>query len=242
MRQPTLAAVTTFPALLTRALGAAPGRPLITFYDLASGERTELSVTSYANWVAKTGSLLVDELDLERGDRVLVDLPLHWLGPVFLGAAWSAGIEVVWDGAADLVVCGPDAMARHAATGVPVLASALLPLGVRFPDPVPEGVRDYGVEVWGQPDGWQAWDPPQPQDPAVPGLTQARLWETALGGQPGAAGRLLTTRNPASPEGLEVFTTPFAGGGSLVLVALGPDNAAARLDDIHATERATARG
>ena len=38
--------------------------PLITYYDLVSGERTELSGVSFANWVDKTSNLLVDELML----------------------------------------------------------------------------------------------------------------------------------------------------------------------------------
>ena len=49
----------------------------MTFYDDATGERVELSVATYANWVAKTSSLLVEELDLERGMRLLLDLPAH---------------------------------------------------------------------------------------------------------------------------------------------------------------------
>ena len=90
--------MTTFRDLLATRLRHRPGDPLVTFYDEATGERTELSVTTYANWVAKTASLLLDELGLERGDRLLVDLPAHWLGPVVLGSAWTAGLEVVWEG------------------------------------------------------------------------------------------------------------------------------------------------
>src|SRR5436190_13204253 len=86
--------VTTFADLLARRIGDDPGRPLVTFYDLESGERAELSVTTYANWVAKTASLLADEHDLERGATLRVDLPPHWLGPVFLGAAWLLGLAV----------------------------------------------------------------------------------------------------------------------------------------------------
>ncbi len=86
-----------FADVLARELRADPGRPLVTFYDFATGERVELSMATYANWVAKTASLLVEEADLERGQRLLVDLPAHWLTPVFLGAAWTVGLEVVWD-------------------------------------------------------------------------------------------------------------------------------------------------
>ena len=33
-------------------------QPLVTFYDDATGERTELSGITVGNWVAKTGNLL----------------------------------------------------------------------------------------------------------------------------------------------------------------------------------------
>lgn len=237
--------MTTFATLLAGLLRADGGRPLITFYDFATGERTELSVTTYANWVAKTGSLLVDELGLERGDRLRVDLPAHWLGPVFLGAAWSAGLVVVLDGdePGDAVVCGPDGLARWtdvaADAGVPVVASALLPLGVRFPEPVPAGVHDFGVEVWGQPDSFVAWDPPTPDDEALPGTTQAELWAAAaVGSQLTDGDRVLTEENPASPSGLSSFTAPLVRSGSVVLVAhAGPE----QLDATYAAERATVR-
>src|SRR3954451_21965175 len=116
--------MTTFPQVLSGLLAHDPGRPLVTFYDDATGERTELSVTTYANWVAKVASLLVDELEVEHGSRVLVDLPVHWLAPVVIGAAWAGRLEVVWDGEADAVVTGPDGVQRWAghASRIPVVA------------------------------------------------------------------------------------------------------------------------
>ena len=138
--------------LLAAELRRDPGRPFLTWYDEATGERVELSVTTYANWVAKTASLLVEEHDLERGDVLRVDLPAHWLGPVFLGAAWVAGLVVTLEGDgadAAAVVTGPAGLARWAdrAGEVPVLACSLLPMGVRFADPLPPEVHDVGVEV-----------------------------------------------------------------------------------------------
>jgi uncharacterized protein (TIGR03089 family) len=233
--------VTTFAGVLDGLLRGAPGRPLVTFYDHRSGERTELSVATYANWVAKTASLLVEECDLTRGDRLLVRLPVHWLGPVFLGAAWSVGLQVVWDGDAEGVVCGPEGLTALAgpADRVPVVATALLPLGGPFGEPLPPGVRDFGVEVWSQPDSFVPWDPPGADDPAVPGRSQDQLWRAARAGTSVAeGGRLLTSANPASAGGLVAFTEPFAGGGSVVLVA-HPD--AQRLEATYAAERATAR-
>ncbi len=176
--------MTTFPQVLSGLLARDAGRPLVTFYDDATGERTELSVTTYANWVAKVASLLVDELEIEHGSRLRVDLPVHWLAPVVMGAAWAGGLEVVWDGAADGVVTGPDGVGRWAeeASRVPVVASALLPLAVRFSEPLPGGVHDLGVEVWSQPDAYVAWPAPADDDPAVPGLTQDELWRAAAVG------------------------------------------------------------
>ena len=245
--------MTTFGAVLDRQLKDDPGRPLVTFYDLATGERVELSVVTFANWVSKTASLLVEECDLERGGRLLVDLPAHWLTPVFLGAAWTVGLTVVWDeqgGPADAIVCGPASVAARAAeaAGRPVVATALLPLGVRFAEPLPPEVTDYGVEVWGQPDAFAPWDPADAEDLAVPGTTQGELWRAATAGTllTGEGftdgGRLLTEDSPASPSGLASFVEPLARSGSIVWVvhADGPE-ARARLDATYDAERATAR-
>jgi uncharacterized protein (TIGR03089 family) len=237
--------MTTFAAILSDLVRRDPGRPLVTFYDHASGERTELSVVTYANWVAKTASLLVEELDLERGQRCRLDLPTHWLGPVLLGAAWTVGLVVTEDDDAELVVCGPDTLERWApeADARVVLASALHPLGRPYAEPVPAGVHDLGVEVWSQPDSFAAYDPPGPGDPAVGteglDLTHAELWEGAAAGSLLTDGdRLLSETNPASPSGLACFTEPLVRGGSVVLVA-HPDPA--RVEQTYDAERATAR-
>jgi uncharacterized protein (TIGR03089 family) len=238
----------TFSELLAAQLRHEPGRPLLTWYDERTGERVELSVTTYANWVAKTASLLVDEHGLERGDALLLDLPAHWLGPVFLGAAWTAGLAVTFEPAMSAVVCGPDGLAAWApvADDVPVLACSLLPMGVRFAEPLPPGVHDVGVEVWGQPDAFIPYDPPSGSDIAlVEGqVTQDQLFSagssTAAGSLATATdgGRLLSAANPASPPGVAATARALVSSGSLVLVA-GAD--AARLDAIAEAERVTGR-
>lgn len=235
----------TFAAVLADRLKRDPGRPLLTFYDDATGERVELSVTTYANWVAKAGSLLVDELGLERGDTLRIDLPPHWLVPVFLGAAWSAGLLVTDADDPAAVVCGPESLDRWAseATQRVVLASALLPLGVRFAEPVPPGVHDVGIEIWSQPDAFAPWDPPTADDPAVElgegSATHAELWEAAAAGiLVGDGGRLLVAADPASPPGPATFAEPLLKGGSLVLVTRAEPE---RLEAIAASEHTTAR-
>jgi uncharacterized protein (TIGR03089 family) len=232
--------VTTFPQLLAGLLAGVAGRPLVTFYDVATGERTELSVATYANWVAKVSSLLTDELALEGGERLLVDLPVHWLGTVVLGAAWNCGLEVVWDGDAAAVVTGPEGVDRWAEeVGTrPVLASALLPLAGPFPGRVPTGVHDLGIEVWSQPDAFVPWSLPGDDDPAVAGISQGELWRTAAAEAVHGGGRLLSESNPASPSGLVSFTGPLSSSGSLVLVA---NASVERLARIAADERVTGR-
>ena len=243
--------MTVFTDVLTRLLRHDPGRPLVTFYDEATGERIELSVATYANWVAKAGSLLVDDLGLERGDRLRLDLPTHWLPVVFLGAAWSTGL-VVTDETADggrpeAVVTGPDGLAAWSslASELPVLACSLRPLGARFAEALPPGVHDVGVEIWSQPDSFVPLDPPSGADAAVAlggaTLTQDELWEAAAAGTPSVStggDRLLSEVNPASPPGLSSVTGPLASGGSVVLVThADPD----RLEAIAVAERVTGR-
>ncbi|KRF29389.1 TIGR03089 family protein [Nocardioides sp. Soil805] len=237
--------MTTFDAVLRVQLRHDPGRPLVTWYDHATGERVELSVTTYANWVAKAASLLVEEGDLERGMRLRVDLPTHWLSPVFLGAAWTVGLVLTSADDPDAVVCGPDSLEGWAARAdeVVVLACSLLPLGVRFADPVPPGVHDVGLEIWSQPDAFAPWDPPTGQDAATGAAygdrSQAALMESAAAGSLLTdGGRLFSVANPASPPGIATFTEPLVRGGSLVLVR-HPDPA--RLDATYAAERATHR-
>jgi len=233
--------VTTFPGILARLLAADPARPLVTFYDDTIGERTELSVKTWASWVAKVSSLLADELEVEHGDRLLVELPAHWLGTVVLGAAWGCGIEVVWEGDADAVFTGPEGLARWApeAAAIPVLATALHPLARPFADGVPAGVHDLGVDVWSQPDVYAAYPGPTDEDAAVTGMSQAELWGSAAAGELLAdGGRLLSEANPASPSGLASLTEPLARSGSLVLVA---HVSAERRERIAADERVTGR-
>lgn len=188
---------TTFTEVLAAQLRRDPGRPLLTFYDHASDERVELSVTTYANWVAKASGLLSDVADLERGMSLRIDLPPHWLSPVFLGAAWTLGLKVTTSDQPDAVVCGPEGLDVWAprAGVLPVLACSLRPLGVRFADALPAGVLDVGVEIWSQPDGFTAWDPPTGDDLATDTLTQQQLFgppsdrphdlTAAVGGRPG---------------------------------------------------------
>ena len=234
----------TFTEVLTAQLRRDPGRPLLTYYDHATDERVELSVTTYANWVAKASGLLVEEGELERGMTLRIDLPPHWLSVVFLGAAWTVGLRVTESGEPDAVVCGPDTLGAWAprAGDVPVFACSLRPMGVRFTEPLPDHVHDVGIEIWGQPDGFTAWDPPTSDDAATDSLTQGELLAQRLTAAAGSSltdgGRLLSATDPASPPGTVTFTEPLARSGSLVLIRHSDP---ARIDDLVVAERVTAR-
>ncbi|WP_326689968.1 TIGR03089 family protein [Streptomyces sp. NBC_01795] len=215
--------------LLRTALADDPSRPLVTFYDDATGERVELSVATFANWVAKTANLLQDDLGAEPGDRLALLLPAHWQTAVWLLACSSAGVLVDLSGDAagtDLVVSGPDTLqTARACTGERV-ALALRPLGGRFPQP-PEGFADYAVEVPGQGDRFTPYVPVDPEAPALAlpdgtGLTGAQVVERARAdaGERGlaAGSRLLSALPFDSWEGVSAgLLAPLAAGGSVVL-------------------------
>ena len=225
-------ATTRTPAgLLDDALRADPARPFITFYDDATGERVELSVATFANWVAKTANLLQDEVGAQPGERLALLLPAHWQTAVWVLAGFAAGVVVAPGGdpaAADAVVSGPDTLDAARACRGERIALSLRPLGARFPQP-PQGFTDYAVEVPAQGDRFAAYAPPAPQDPALvlPGdgggvlsgadvVERARADAAARGIAPGA--RVLSGLGYGDWPGLSAgLLGPLAAGASVVL-------------------------
>ncbi|WP_204079341.1 TIGR03089 family protein [Mycobacterium riyadhense] len=139
-------------AILDPMLRADPVGPRITYYDDAAGERIELSAATLANWAAKTGNLLRDELGAGPASRVAVLLPAHWQTAAVLFGVWWIGAEVVLDGRADVAVCTVDRL-DEADTSVSagglngeVAVLSLDPFGRPAPD-LPIGVTDYATAV-----------------------------------------------------------------------------------------------
>jgi uncharacterized protein (TIGR03089 family) len=141
-------------ALLDPLMAADPAGPRITYYDDATGERIELSTATLANWAAKTGNLLRDELGAGPGSRVAVLLPAHWqtaavlFGIWWIGAEVVLGGEVVLAGEADVALCTADRLPQaDAAVGMGEIAVLSLdPFGKPVPD-LPVGVTDYATAV-----------------------------------------------------------------------------------------------
>ena len=198
--------------------------PLLTYYDLATGERTELSGISMANWVDKTSNLLADELGVGPGEAVELALaehsPGHWVTLVWQLACWQVGAAVTLGrrGAATVVVVGPNDPPA-AAAGTPVLVCSLHPLGLPLPEPPPAGTLDYALEVRSQPDQHAAlpqsglalaWHDLARQ------LTQADMLTTV----PSDRRRLIRPDDPWTTT-RESLIAPLLGGGSSVVVA-GP--------------------
>ena len=136
-------------AVLDPMLHADPVGPRITYYDDATGERIELSAVTLANWAAKTGNLLRDELGAGPASRVAVLLPAHWQTAAVLFGVWWIGAEVVLDGThSDVALCTA-ARLGEADTAVgagEVAVLSLDPFGRAAAD-LPVGVTDYATAV-----------------------------------------------------------------------------------------------
>lgn len=261
MNQPRAFTGFTDLAAAWRARAAADaGRPFLTFLDDTTGERVELSCTTFGNWLAKTANFVQDDLMAGPGDRIAVCAAPHWLTAVWAVAPLLAGVAVdPWGEAksAQSVVAGPDAQVLDAARACQGerLALSLLPLGRPFAV-VPEGFRDYSAEVRAFGDHFAAFTPPGRDTEAlvVDGrtLTHGELIEQAA-----AAASAARERPDGPPAGLDsadrllvdaradrftgsdliawLFAPLLAGAGVVIVRGAEPG----RLDRIAETERTT---
>jgi uncharacterized protein (TIGR03089 family) len=158
--------------VLAAMLRLDPGRPRITCYDDASGERIELSAKTFANWVAKAANLLQDSGDVTVGNTVGLDLPAHWRTAYWAMAAWSVGcIVVVGPEARDadvVVTVSPDLAAECVTDGRYAVLVTLAALA-RGNAQTPQDVLDEAKELAGYGDRFDPWDTPEADEPALVG-------------------------------------------------------------------------
>jgi uncharacterized protein (TIGR03089 family) len=222
---------------LRQRVRLAGSAPLLTCYDLESGARTELSATTYSNWVDKTSNLLQDEVAVGEGDLIsmplAVEAPGHWLTAVWQLACWQVGlvVDLTSPSTAAAVVTG-----RHwqgHADG-DIFACALHPLGFGFDEPLPDGVRDYAIEVRSHADRYFGY-PPEPDATAwVDG--ERTLSQADLVTVDGPAVRRLVRAGDPWPTCRDGIVTALVTGGSAVIVVGGiPDQVAQIADNEHAT-------
>jgi uncharacterized protein (TIGR03089 family) len=252
-----VAAVSGVPLLLAGDGVAGAGRSLLTYYDDATGERTELTANDLGGWAARTAGLLHDGCGLGVGSRAAVLLPPHWQTAAVLLGAWSVGVAVSFRPAATagLAVLGPGAdepldvtfvsgarlddwledvpNARHRfVLGLAPRAAALAE--------VPDGYRDYIDEVRRYPDVAPAYELVRGTDAAsVDGTSYQEWWslaEAVAASMGVRSGDRLLIDAAEHEQPVKWLLAPLAAGASVVLCAnLDSGTVAARV----AAERVT---
>lgn len=232
-------------AILDPMLRADPVGPRITYYDDATGERIELSAVTLANWAAKTGNLLRDELAAGPASRVAILLPAHWQTAAVLFGVWWIGAQAILDDSpADVALCTADRLAEadavvnSAAVAGEVAVLSLDPFG-RPATGLPVGVTDYATAV--RVHGDQIVPEHNP-GPVLAGRSVEQILRDCAASAAArgltAADRVLSTASWAGPDELvDGLLAILAAGASLVQVA-NPDPA--MLQRRIATERSPA--
>lgn len=155
-----------------------PAAPLITWISASDGARIELSTSTALNHMAKIANACADQLDIEVGTKVFVDISWHWQLPVWLGGLWAAGAHVVTQPDHAEVFITDEARAQLIGSGVPSYAVSLHPFGLDIAGPLPAQCIDATQIVRTQPDALMF-----PQDhagaAALDNLTQHNLIDAA---------------------------------------------------------------
>lgn len=210
---------------LERRVASNGSSPLLTWYDLDKGQRTELSGRTFANWVDKSANLLVS-MDLDEFPRVantlLVTHPGNWVGLVWTMAVWQLGGVVVATerqrltstDLLDAAVVGPSD--AHPVPGVETIGCSLHPLGAGF-ETRPLGVTDY-FEVLSQPDvHWRV--------PAVSPIcfedTRTFSWDDLSRVEAITDRRVVLPSDDPWLTVCEAVVAPVLGGGSAVILVGG---------------------
>ena len=209
-------------SLFRAVVAVDPTRPLLTWYDDATGERTELSGATLDNWVAKTANLLVDGCGLGPGDRAAVLLPPHWQTAAVLLGCWSAGLSFVAPGPAEVVFATADRIAE-APEAPDRFVLGLLPMAQPL-RAVPDGFADYVSEVRVHGDRFPGGGT------AAGGELVARARSRAAELGLGPDDRVLVDA-AAHPDPVDWLLTPFAAGATTVLCGqLDPARVQARVE------------
>ncbi|WFE38520.1 TIGR03089 family protein [Micromonospora sp. WMMD998] len=209
-----------------------PTRPLLTWYDDATGERTELSGATLANWVAKTANLLVDEAGCAPGDPAGALLPPHWQTAAVLLGCWSAKLTMIdTPGPVEVLFTAVDRVdeaGRWPAGERYALALDPFALPMRQ---VPAGCADFVAAVRGHGDHFTPYPSGGEADAALLGRAEARAAELGL-----TAGDRLLVDVTRHPDPVDWLLAPLTAGASVVACA---HLDRARLDSRAATEKAT---
>ncbi|WP_448858743.1 TIGR03089 family protein [Corynebacterium propinquum] len=228
--------------MLSHLLADDPASPRLTVYNEADGTRMDFSAQTTENWASKVANFLREELDLDDGSAILVDLPVSWQTVMISLGALAAGVTVHF--ATDTVATANSSDTADAAEPVVFFtttdkASEYANRGdvvVVTTDPFGRGVEELGQQV---PEGAIDFGPTvRFYGDFYPGQTRplAELIESSV--EPHAE-RLLSTGWTDSSSFQRQVLSPLAAGGSAVVVAGMVDTE--RLAEIAENEKVTAR-
>ncbi|NLA55960.1 MAG: TIGR03089 family protein [Corynebacterium humireducens] len=212
--------------LLAHLLRTDPSTPRLTVYNESTGARLDFSAVTLDNWAAKVGNMLLEELDLDPSSRIVIDLPVSWQAVAVVLGALAAEVEWGFDGEGDVVFTSPESFDSWTGTGSDVVLVTDDPFGrgvVESGGELPAGAVDFGPTVRFYGDDFYG---------PAPSLLDIVVAD-------GGPERVLST-GWSTEEGLvRAVLEPMSAGGSAVVVAGMVD--AARLDEIAAAEKVTAR-
>lgn len=214
--------------LLAHLLTTDPAAPRLTVYNETTGARLDFSAQTLDNWAAKVGNMLLEELDLESGSAIVLDLPVSWqaaaivLGALAADVRWSLGPEED----ADVVFTSPSSYANWENSSADVVLVTDDPFGrgvVETGGSLPGGAIDFGptVRFYGD----QFYGP-------APALVDV----VATSAPPE---RVLSTGWTTAEGLVRAVLEPLSAGGSAVVVSGLVD--AGRLDAIAKAEKVTVR-
>lgn len=212
--------------LLAHLLRTDPSTPRLTVYNESTGARLDFSAVTLDNWAAKVGNMLLEELDLDSDSRIVIDLPVSWQSVAIVLGALAAEVEWGFSGEGDVVFTSPESFDNWTGLGSDIVLVTDDPFGrgvVESGGELPDGAIDFGPTVRFYGDDFY-------------GPAPALIDIVVATGEPA---RVLST-GWSTEEGLvRAVLEPMSAGGSAVVVAGMVD--AARLDEIAAAEKVTAR-
>jgi uncharacterized protein (TIGR03089 family) len=217
----------TIPQAFAAAVRRDPAAPLLTWYDDATGDRTELSGATLENWVSKTANLLVDGVGLGHGDTVALVLPPHWQTAALLLGVSTAGLAVDLGEEpqpVEAVFTTPDLVERATAwSGHDRYATGLLPFAMPLRT-LPDGYADYVTEVRNYGDFYRG-APVDPADLALGGPYELSHSDVIEAAGPRAAelgikaGDRVLIDTALHQDAADWLLAPLVAGASVVLCA-----------------------
>lgn len=215
-------------SMFEHLLRADPSSPRLTVYDETAGTRMEFSATTLDNWANKIANMLEEELELSEGSIIAIDLPRCWQAVVIALGAMNAHIDVHWTSAPDgedAVFTNADRFESWSRETMDVVLVSSDPFGRGIAESggtLPVGALDFGPTVRFYGDQYFG------ASPSLSSFVSAPVSD-----------RLLSTGWNDAASFAKTVLAPLAGGGSAVIVA--GMTTPARIDDIAATEKVTAR-